>query len=254
MRGGTGGSTRRDVLVALGCVAVLVGAAPLGAQTLQGRVTDDEDGRSIAVAVVRLLDAEGSSLSLVLADSAGAYRLEAPGPGDYHVEAERLGYETTRSPLLGVADPDGVYPVDITMRKAPLGLEGLTVTADRLEKIQRGVQHEIGMSPRSLRVTPIQRTEIEDHLAKGHDVTDLVRWENLPSVIVKQTREGPCFQYRQRGCIDVYVNGFKIDASLVPVLPLGVVETIVVVLPGESIAYPGGGILLYTPAWLGLGR
>jgi hypothetical protein len=163
-------------------------AAPLSAQTLQGRVTDDADARPVAVAIVRLLDAEGEPVVLVLADSAGSYRLEAPEPGEYLLEAERLGYETTRSPLLAVADPAGAYAVDISMTRAPLGLEGITVTADRLEEIERGVRHEVGTHPRSLRVEPIPRSTIEEHLAKAHDVVDLVRWENVPSFVVVRGR------------------------------------------------------------------
>ncbi len=236
--------------LAVAAATAWIGAAPAEAQTLQGRVVDDTGGRGVSVAIVRLFDANGGPLALVLTDSLGAYRVETPGPGEYRVEAERIGYEATRSPLLAVRDPDGVYAVDITMRKAPLGLEGITVTADRTAQIERGVRHEIGMSTGSLRVEPILRPTIEEHLAKAHDVVDLVRWQNLPSIIVKETRDGPCFQYRNRGCVEVYVNGFRIDPALVPVVPLATVEAIVVVLPNESIAYPAGAILLYTPGWL----
>jgi hypothetical protein len=231
--------------------AAAMAAAPLSAQTLQGRVTDDADARPVAVAIVRLLDAEGEPVVLVLADSAGSYRLEAPEPGEYLLEAERLGYETTRSPLLAVADPAGAYAVDISMTRAPLGLEGITVTADRLEEIERGVRHEVGTHPRSLRVEPIPRSTIEEHLAKAHDVVDLVRWENVPSFVVVETADGPCFQLRGRSCVTVYVNGFPLNPALVRVVPLEGIETIVVLMPGESIVYPAGGVLLYTAGWLG---
>lgn len=49
----------------------------------------------------------------------------------------------------------------------------------------------------------------------------------------------------------VYVNGFPLNPALVRVVPLEGIETIVVLMPGESIVYPAGGVLLYTAGWLG---
>lgn len=241
-------AARRPIATTLLLCAAL--APPAAAQTLQGRVTDQEDGQGVSTAIVRLLDRRGEPLRLVLADSAGRYRIEAPDPGEYHVSAERLGYETTRSPLLAVADPEGTYPVDIIMEKAPVGLEGFTVTADRIAELERGLRLEIGLNPRSLRVRPLMRPTIEEHLAKGHNVTDLVRWRNLPQITVRETTDGPCFQWRNRGCIDVYLNAFRVNPEFVPVLPLDGVETIVVLMPYESAQYESGAILLYTPGWV----
>ena len=55
---------------------------------------------------------------------------------------------------------------------------------------------------------------------------------------------------RARGCLPVYLNGFPMAAELVPVIPLDMLDTAVVMFPGESIAYPTGGLLLFTEAWL----
>ena len=38
--------------------------------------------------------------------------------------------------------------------------------------------------------------------------------------------------------------------EVLDVLPLDMVHTLVVLFPGESIAYLGGAILLYSEAWL----
>jgi hypothetical protein len=95
------------------------------------------------------------------------------------------------------------------------------------------------------------RPQIDDHMERGHDLEDIIRWQNLPSITVKSTTDGPCFQYRSRGCVDVYMDGIRVNPELVPVLPLELVETIVVVMPLETIRYEGGGILLYTAGWIG---
>jgi len=95
------------------------------------------------------------------------------------------------------------------------------------------------------------RPQIQEHMAKGHALDDIIRWQNLPSITVKETTDGPCFQYRSRSCIEVFLDGVHVNPELVAVLPLDLVETLVVVMPTESIVYEGGGILLYTSGWIG---
>lgn len=223
----------------------------LQAQTLEGRVLEEEGDRPVSTAIVRLLDADGKPARLVLADTLGRYLIEAPGPGRYYLSAERIGYETTRSPLLEVESPDGTYPVDISMRRAPLGLPGFEVTTKRFREIERGIQLELGTSVPALRFRPIMRPAIEDHLNKGHDLEDVIRWASLPSIIVKETTEGPCFQWRARQCLEVYLDGLHVNPAFVPMLPLDMAETIVVLEPGESLAYPSGAVLVYTKGWIG---
>lgn len=223
---------------------------PLTAQVFEGRVVEDGEDRIVPSALVRLMTGDDEQVAFILADEAGAYRVQAPGPGAYRLVAERLGYEPFQTPLLQVEDPEGVYRVELAVRRAPLPLRGLVVTADRLEAIEREVRLDIGLSPRSLRVLPVFRSVIEEHLAKGHQLEDLIRWSNLSSVTVKQTTSGPCFQYRNRSCLPVYMNRMPLPPELVPTVPLEVAETVVIVLPQESILYPGGAVILYTAGWI----
>ena len=95
------------------------------------------------------------------------------------------------------------------------------------------------------------RPALDDHLEEGHTLEDIVRWSNVPSITVKRTLEGPCFQYRMRGCVDVYLDGVRVNPELVTVLPLELAETLVILMPNETLAYPGGGIMLYTRGWIG---
>ena len=108
----------------------------------------------------------------------------------------------------------------------------------------------IGQNPVSLRFRPLMRPEIEAHVAKAHDLTDLMRWESPPSIITKETREGPCFQWRNAQCLLVYLNGSRVPDEMVPVLPLDMLETLVVLGAGESVVCPRGAILLYTAGWI----
>jgi hypothetical protein len=222
----------------------------LGAQLFEGRVVDEEDGRPIATALVRLLTPELEALALVVADELGYYRIQVPGPGRYHLAAERIGFDPVTSHLLEVTDPEGTYSIDIGMRSVPLPLSGFVVTAERFAEIERGIAHEIGALPKSLRVPPLMRPDIEAHLDKAHNLTDVVRWSDVPSITVQETKDGPCFQWRLRQCIEVYLNGFHIDPAFVDALPLDMLETIVFVMPSESIVYGSGAVLLYTEGWI----
>ncbi len=223
---------------------------PALAQVFEGRVLDDGDGRPVATALVRLLTPDLEPVALTVADALGRYRIEVPGPGRYHLAAERIGFDPVTSHLLEVNDPDGTYAIDVGMRAVPLPLSGFVVTAERFAEIERGITHQIGISPTALRVPPLMRPDIDAHLEKAHALSDVVRWSGVPSVIVKETTEGPCFQWRTRHCIEVYLNGFHIDAGFIDTVPLDMVETIVFVLPNESIVYEAGAVLLYTEGWI----
>lgn len=226
-----------------------VSAVTADAQTMRGRVLDDENERPVPTALVRLVDAAGEDRGVTAADSSGGYRLELPEPGVYRLVAERLGYEAFETPLLDVADGDGVYPVDLLMRRAPIPIAGLEVSTERAE---RQIQLLIGMSPRSLRHRPIFRETIDSHVDRAHDLIALMRWEGRAglTVIEGDPSDGPCFLVRAYTCLPVYLNGFQLNAELVPLVPLDMLDAIVLMMPKESVQYPAGAVLLYTAAWM----
>ena len=223
---------------------------PLVGQELRGRVLEAGSDRGVAGALVRLIDTDGEVEALAVSDSSGVYRLATPGPGDYRVRAEVYGYAAFQSHLLAVGERTS-YAVDIELAPTPVPISGLRVSADRFAELEDGLRLVIGVHPRSLRYEPILRPVIEDHLAKAHGLTDLVRWSNMPSVVTRETGDGPCFQWRNRHCLPVYLNGAAVAAEMIPVLPLDMIEMIVIMTPGESLAYTGGAVLLYTPGWIG---
>lgn len=229
------------------CVSLVLAVPALAAaQTLQGRVLDELDESPIPTALVRLVDESGSQSAITAADSSGFFRITAPEPGVYRVVAERLGYEPFETPLLETRDVDGTYPLDLLMRPAPIPIRGLEISTDQAD---REIRLMIGMHPNSLRVAPIRYETIRDHAERAHDLSGLIRWGNM-HVVVIQTTDGPCYQVRGRGCLPVYLNGAFMNRKMIPVIPLDMLDTIVVLMPKESIAYPGGAVLLYTAAWL----
>ena len=244
----TAARAARVATATLAALCALPGAS--AGQELGGRVVEAGTDTRVAGALVRLIDDDGGAAALSVSDSTGAYRLATPGPGNYRVTVEALGYAPFESHLLAVGQ-QSTYVVDLELWPAPLPISGIEISADRFADLERGLRLVIGVHPRSLRHEPILRPEIEDHLARAHGLTEVVRWSNLPSVVTRETPDGPCFQWRNRHCMPVYLNGAELTSGTVPVLPLDMLEMIVIMTPGESIAYPGGAVLLYTPGWIG---
>lgn len=236
------------VLLALASVIVPVHAF---AQTFEGRVVDERDDRPVSAALIRLVDAGGTAGGVAIADTDGFYRLTAPGPGVYRLEAARLGFQNFETPLLE-GSADGVYRIDLLLTAAPVELPGFTVETNRLsdEVADQSIRLMTGMSPASLRYAPIRASEIQRHIEMGRNLEGALRWSHASSLIVSYTTEGPCFSTRARGCLPVYLNGLQLNRDFMVDLPLDMVSTIVVLTPGETIAYSAGAILLYTEAWL----
>jgi hypothetical protein len=239
-------------LLVVGCAiaAVPLARAPAAAQVLQGRVVGASGEGPVATALVRLVDEEGEQLAISIADSAGVYRLEAPAPGTYRLQAERLGYQDAETPLLRAIDPEGVFDIDLVMSAAPVEVQGLTVRVPE-DDADQAVQMMIGLNPTSLRFRPVRFDALADHVARAHTLVDVMRWEYAPAVLVRETFDGPCFEYRVRNCLPVYLNSMRLNRDFMPDIPLDMVYRIQVITPTDgSVVYPSGAVLLYTEAWL----
>jgi len=244
--------TRLAALVAIPLLSGIV-VSPASAQLFQGRVTGQSGEGPVATALVRLVDEAGEQLAISIADNAGLYRLQAPGPGVFRIQAERLGFQPVETPLLEALNPDGVYPIDLEMTAAPVELRGFTVLTDRLPEAEadRMVRRIIGLSPSSLRFRSVDFAALQDHLARSHSLVDVMRWEYAPAILVYETPNGPCFEYRSQRCLPVYLNGMALNRDFMPDVPLDMVFRLQVVTPTDgSVVYPAGAVLLYTESWL----
>jgi hypothetical protein len=98
-------------------------------------------------------------------------------------------------------------------------------------------------------MAPLTRADLAVHLDKARALEDVVRWADTPSITVRTSTEGPCFQWRFRQCIEVYLDGFHVNPEFVNSVPLDLVESLVIIGPSESITYESGAILLFTSGW-----
>ena len=128
-----GGSERRHErhtgALLLSCTMALAHAVltlPALAQTIQGRVLDQESGSPVPVAGIFLLEATREIAARVLTDGQGRFVLNVPGTGRYYLVAQGLGYFDTESPLVSVS-ANREYEVDLSLRPEPIRLEGLSV-------------------------------------------------------------------------------------------------------------------------------
>ncbi|UCC25811.1 MAG: carboxypeptidase regulatory-like domain-containing protein [Gemmatimonadales bacterium] len=230
-------------------IGLLAGPGWVRAQVLQGTVLDEEAGRPVPAVLVALQDANGRQRAASLSDSLGFYRLNAPGAGDYYLVAEGLGIDVFRSHLLAVAARDEAYGLDILVRRVPVPIQGIEVTVEQRLALERSLRHLIGVSPGSLRVRPIHRDEILRQAARGNGLVELLREWGGPSVVVMRTVDGPCFNLRGR-CVPVYLNDARIPRGFGDAVPVELAGVVLVLLPGESVRYPGGGVFLYTSGWI----
>ena len=119
------------------------------------------------------------------------------------------------------------------------------------DEADEAVRLMIGLNPTSLRFRPVRYDALQDHVARAHTLIDVVRWEYAPTVLIRETFDGPCFEYRARNCLDVYLNGTRLNRDFMPEVPLDMVYRVQVVTPTDgSVIYPAGAVLLYTEAWL----
>jgi len=231
--------------------------SPLAAQTFTGRVLEEGTDAPVPVAAVRLLDADDEAVRVVVADSLGRFRLPTDGPGRYRLQVEALGYEDASTPLLEVTDPDGIYPLDLTLRAEPIALQGFEITG---EELTRRIRRELGMHPNSLRNPPYGPETIREHAELGRTVADLLHFEGAAGIFLRRLgSDGPCVvvisrrRSRDGGCAPVFLNGAPLPRGFMDSVPLDRVQNIVVILPPPQDP-PGGmlswGVHIFTQGYL----
>lgn len=139
---------RPFVVVAL----LLLGAAPLGAQSVRGVLVASPGGGPVPGALMVLADGLGHTVDRGESDAEGRFELRAAAPGEFWVRAERAGYAAPAparvtlaagAPLelrLEVAPAGGAPAARTAVRRTPadtvpgdtaaVRLEGITVTAE----------------------------------------------------------------------------------------------------------------------------
>lgn len=107
-------------------------------QSVHGHVLVEGDTVAVSGADLVLTDSAGSVVARVQATDAGEFRLPAPGPGRYRIQASRLGYATVSADVrLGDRE---VLEIELRMATEAIPLEPLVVVARR--QIQQGTLDE----------------------------------------------------------------------------------------------------------------
>jgi len=247
-----GAPTVAAVLALLG-----VAAPPLRAQAILGRVLDDARGSPVAGAIVRLLDEGEEERANAIADSLGRFTLAPPQNGRYMLEAVRLGYERTRSPLLDMHE-GGSVPLDLMMKPLPVGLEGFEVT---VEQRASELLTPMGLTPARLGNRWIDHDFIESVRMKA-DIGSVIRWKNIAGAYVVNGDNGSstrlCIQL-QRGrsagggntCALLVLNGMVVSPEQAALMDPDAFEAVAVLMPTEATTYWGtlggaGAVLMWT--------
>jgi hypothetical protein len=222
-------------------VALISGTSATDAhgQTISGRVVSEGTGTPAPTALVRLLDRDENVLDAVLADSLGTFRLRLPDPGEFFIDAQHLAYDYFRSPLLSAGDPGGAFAFDLELRPVPIELEGITVTATA-SSVNRWTTSRLGRDVASLRHPPIVGPPIERARLRNDTVSQLLRNNPPAGLVVMTTSHGtPCYMVRGRGCLPVYLDGFRMARGMAETLPMDMIASVILLDSNEAFLLPG---------------
>ena len=113
-------------------------APPAAGQIVRGRLVDALDGSSLGTAMIVLVDPQDLEAARVLSRSnSGLFQVEAPGPGQYRLRADRIGYATSYSELFDLAVGDTLV-IEIRAEVEAISLEGIEAVADRQCRVRPG--------------------------------------------------------------------------------------------------------------------
>jgi hypothetical protein len=97
------------------------------AQTVRGRLIDENTAAPLAGGFIRLVDPAGRRVAEMLTGDAGVYQLRAPSAGSYRLRVERLGYKTYESAVFTL---DSTLVRDLRIPHIAIELPSITARVD----------------------------------------------------------------------------------------------------------------------------
>lgn len=193
------------VLLAL---SALCGSA--GAQTITGLIVDDATGAPLPGALIVLVEGGLTEGLETVADDSGAFRIEAPGAGEYVLLASLIGYAEIRSePVVVEIGENVIVEVRLAIEAVPLeplvvrsrAMRGGAQLAGFYARLARGRRSGLGHF--------ISREEVER--MNPMETSDLLRM--APGVRVTPGRAGRGAAIRMSGgCTPaIYVDGMQVN-------------------------------------------
>lgn len=110
----------RRITLALALPAMLAASSEVAAQIVTGSVSDASTGALLEGTLVRLLNLQGTDVASGLTDESGWFALRSPGPGDYFLEAQRIGYRTSRA---GPVHLEATVATEVALRLVAQAIE-----------------------------------------------------------------------------------------------------------------------------------
>lgn len=130
-------ASARAATFGLAAALMILLADGLMAQTLRGRITDGRTQQPITDVVVSLLDADANVLTQAESGPSGGFVLDAPGPGEYFVRAEKLSYTTITDGIFVFESEAGEMSIALFMLPAPTELQGIDVRIEQEQQRRR---------------------------------------------------------------------------------------------------------------------
>lgn len=209
---------------------------------------------------VKLFREEGSLVAVAVSDSFGRYRIITPEPGDYWMQADVLGYEGLKTPLLAL-DEAKTYKVDFELSGDPIELEGLRVEVEAIEEVRRDLRM-FGVDPDAMGERFVDIRDIERR-ETARDFGHVLQWQSIPGMRVIRSddlaaAEKPlhpfvCVQMAagRSSCAIVVLNGSRITLEAGHMVPAQSLRAIAVLTPVEATTIygtgaDGGAVLLFT--------
>lgn len=210
-------SRARHLLVAL---AILhMGASPLAAQTIEGRLLDADSGRPIDLGILILLTEEGDTVRMAASTADGRFSVTAPEPGSFLVRASAFGYAEREEGVFELGE-GGRLDVEFRIAPRPMELDGILVSTDRpapshplvrngfVERYRRGIGHFI--TPRDLERTVYLDTESLFHFIPGVRIVTRSRSTVNGRTVLGPTTERVLMRNSWGSCAPtVYVDGIR---------------------------------------------
>ncbi len=117
-------------IVTLQLISAPASSEPAWAQAVRGHLVEEGTETPIDGAFILLLDKNGREVARALSDERGHFSVQAPAPGLYTLRADRIGYQSTHSPLLELG-PFATREYRLAAPVVAVQLAGLTVEAER---------------------------------------------------------------------------------------------------------------------------
>jgi len=121
--------SRSFLLILCLAASALWPVRPAAAQAITGQVIDANTTGGILAVDIRLLDRGGIVRGTAVSDSMGWFRVVAPLPGTYRVQASRLGYQSVTTE--GIQLDGEELRIEVRMSTSAVVLEPLRITGRR---------------------------------------------------------------------------------------------------------------------------